>query len=171
MWRVLNNSNTANDAMTTVKRFIDRLGTQKSRSCQIRRNTLKDIERSTKPVETAKIHRVWVAYCMWNSHLFILFINPKATIQKRGKTNQYFLRREIGRGRFMLLYYLHSGCFPGTFTKDNFYSHWLLTFVSLQTFQTHTTRATNPITNTGDWMLKWCSTQQGILSSYTVDSS
>ena len=112
--------------MTTVKRFIDRLGTQKSRSCQKKKHkacdTLKDIERSTKPVETAKIHRVWVAYCMWNSHLFILFINPKATIQKRGKTNQYFLRREFGSERFMLLYNLHSGCW-GTFAKDN--SNWL----------------------------------------------
>ena len=39
--RFLNNSNTANDAMTTVKRFIDRLGTQKSRSCQKKAQSLR----------------------------------------------------------------------------------------------------------------------------------
>merc|ERR1712113_130920 len=32
--KMMKNFNSANDAMTTVKRFIDRLGTQKSRSCQ-----------------------------------------------------------------------------------------------------------------------------------------
>ena len=108
--------------MTTVKRFIDRLGTQKSRSCQKKHkacDTLKDIERSTKPVETAKIHRVWVAYCMWNSHLFILFINPKANIWKKegGKRNQYFLRRKSGSERFKLLNFLHSGAFWHFFQK------------------------------------------------------
>ena len=56
---------------------------------------------------------------MWNSHLFILFINPKANIWKKegGKRNQYFLRRESGSERFKLLNFLHSGAFWHFFQK------------------------------------------------------
>ena len=159
--------------MTTVKRFIDRLGTQKSRSCQIRKNTLKDIERSTKPVETAKIHRVWVAYCMWNSHLFILFINPKATIQKRGENKSVFPKERNRQRAFYALILSPFRVLFGTFCKRQLLFELALTFVgqSSKFISNSHHKPQNPTTNTGDWMLKWCSAQQGILSSYTVDSS
>ena len=59
--------------------------------------------------------------CEIHTYLFYL-LTQKQLFKRGGKTNQYFLRREFGSERFMLLYYLHSGCW-GTFAKDN--SNWL----------------------------------------------
>ena len=154
--------------MTTVKRFIDRLGTQKSRSCQKKHkacDTLKDIERSTKPVETAKIHILWVAYCMWNSHLFILSINPEATKGKRSVLPmERIWQRAFQAQNFSIPIW--------TFAKDSIPTFILYppTYNSLQTFQTcsscYPTQLLTLETECWNDVL-----HQGILSSYTVDSS
>ena len=147
MWRFLNNSNTANDAMTTVKRFIDRLGTQKSRSCQkstkpaIHLRTLNEAQNQSKlPRSTfCGSHTV----CEIHTYLFYLLTQK----QQRGK-DLYFLWREFGSERSRLITsqflfdFLRKTAFPLLFLPAHLQQSSNISNL-LQLLP-------NPITNTGD---------------------
>merc|ERR1712004_369630 len=133
VWRFLNNLNTANDAMTTVKRFIDRLGTQKSRSCQkstkpaIHLRTLNEAQNQSKLPRSIFFGSHTV--CEIHTYLFYLLTQK----QQRGK-DLYFLWREFGSERSRLI----TSQFLFDFLRkqhSHFYSY-RPTYNSLQTFQT-----------------------------------
>merc|ERR1712080_420016 len=128
---------TANDAMTTVKRFIDRLGTEKSRSCQIREEIQLRTD-WTKHKNQSKLPRSteFGSHTVCEIHTYLFYLLTQKQLFERGKIKSVLPKERIRQRAFYALILSPFRVLFGTF--------FLLKKRQLQ-FEHK-----NPITNTGD---------------------